>query len=199
MSKEPIKKGFRDTTVISDSELKLRVKNLESNVKMIADLINKLSMTVDTDASELKADIVSTDINVEAMISILSDLNLITKEGFHKKANEIAELRTSVVEKISDQRLGLTVSTEPVKHGDVIELAYQSEELNVKVLDPITVTLGLGKLLPELEEGLLGMVCGEIKKIPVVIPVTHPDKTLVGKAGIISVKVIKIKTKNIEA
>jgi len=60
-----------------------------------------------------------------------------------------------------------------------------------------TVEVGTGRLLPGLEEGLIGMSLGETKDITVTMPDDNPNKDVVGKQGIFTVTLKEMKKKEL--
>lgn len=59
------------------------------------------------------------------------------------------------------------------------------------------VEVGTGRLLPGLEEGLIGMSLGETKDIQVTMPEDNPNKEVVGKPGIFTVTLKEMKKKEL--
>ena len=62
-----------------------------------------------------------------------------------------------------------------------------------------SVEVGNGRLLPGLEEGLLGMSLGETKDITVTMPDDNPNKEIAGKPGVFTVTLKEIKKKELPA
>jgi trigger factor len=60
-----------------------------------------------------------------------------------------------------------------------------------------TVEVGTGRLLPGLEEGLIGMSLGETRDITVTMPEDNPNKDVVGKQGIFTVTLKEMKKKEL--
>lgn len=73
---------------------------------------------------------------------------------------------------------------------------YPEEETSGK---DASIELGNGRLLPGLEEGLVGMALGETKEITVTMPDDNPNKELVGKPGVFTVTLKEIKKKELPA
>ena len=60
-----------------------------------------------------------------------------------------------------------------------------------------TVEVGAGKLLPELDKGLVGMKIGETKEIDEMFPEEYSDKAVAGKKATFTCKLIEVKKKNL--
>ncbi len=60
-----------------------------------------------------------------------------------------------------------------------------------------SVEVGTGRLLPGLEEGLIGMTLGETRDITVTMPEDNPNKELAGKEGIFTVTLKEMKKKEL--
>lgn len=60
-----------------------------------------------------------------------------------------------------------------------------------------SVEVGTGRLLPGLEEGLLGMTLGETKEINVTMPSDSPDNKVAGKQGIFKITLKEMKKKEL--
>jgi len=60
-----------------------------------------------------------------------------------------------------------------------------------------SIEVGTGRLLPGLEDGLIGMSLGETRDITVTMPEDTPDKELVGKEGIFTITLKEIKKKEL--
>jgi trigger factor len=73
---------------------------------------------------------------------------------------------------------------------------YPEEETSGK---DASVEVGNGRLLPGLEEGLLGMSLGETKEITVTMPDDNPNKEIAGKPGVFTVTLKEIKKKELPA
>lgn len=71
---------------------------------------------------------------------------------------------------------------------------YPEEETSGK---DASVEVGNGRLLPGLEEGLIGMALGETKDITVTMPDDNPNKELAGKPGVFTVTLKEIKKKEL--
>jgi trigger factor len=71
---------------------------------------------------------------------------------------------------------------------------YPEEDTNGK---DASVEVGTGRLLPGLEEGLLGMSLGETKDISVAMPEDNPNKDVAGKPGVFTVTLKEMKKKQL--
>mgnify|MGYP001806064032 CR=1 FL=1 len=71
---------------------------------------------------------------------------------------------------------------------------HPSEETSGK---DATVEVGTGRLIPGLEEGLIGMSLGETKDISIIMPEDNPNKDLIGKSGVFTITVKEMKKKEL--
>jgi trigger factor len=60
-----------------------------------------------------------------------------------------------------------------------------------------TVEVGGGRLIPGLEEGLLGMTIGETKEINVTMPEDNPNKEVAGKSAVFTITLKELKKKEL--
>lgn len=93
------------------------------------------------------------------------------------------------------------VEGEPVAAGQVISVDFSftvpghpEEDSNGQ---DAQVEVGGGRLLPGLEEGLIGMTIGETKEIEVTMPEGHANAEVAGKQGTFTVTVKEIKKKEL--
>ncbi len=92
-----------------------------------------------------------------------------------------------------------TVSERPIAMGDHVIVNYESL-LNGKPLENgsgtnMSLAVGEGMFLPEIEEGLIGLEQGAVKAIPVAFGDDHRDATLAGQTVEFQVTVVEIKEK----
>jgi trigger factor len=92
-----------------------------------------------------------------------------------------------------------TVMGRPVQSGDFVLVDYkgmlQGRPLRQAEGTNTLVEVGAGRFLSEIEQGLIGMVQGEEKTIPVQFSEDFRDATLAGKAVEFQVRVSEIKQK----
>ena len=91
------------------------------------------------------------------------------------------------------------VAGRPVEKGHFVTLDFKGT-LEDKVVDGLSaedyvVEVGSGRILPQLEEGILGMSEGEEKEIPVQYPEDWQDEEMADKTVVFTVKAKEIKEK----
>ena len=88
-----------------------------------------------------------------------------------------------------------------VREQDFVIANYQGffEEAQVPAIQGTNATLevGAGQVLPEIEQGVLGMMQGEEKTIPIVLPDDYRDAALAGKTVEIRLTAVEIKEKTL--
>lgn len=92
-----------------------------------------------------------------------------------------------------------TVSGRAVREQDFVITTYQGsfEGIDIPAIHGINATLevGAGQVLPEIEQGVVGMMEGEEKIIPITLPQDYRDAALAGKTIEIRLTVVEIKEK----
>lgn len=92
-----------------------------------------------------------------------------------------------------------TVSGRVVREQDFVITTYQGsfEGVDIPAIHGTNATLevGAGQVLPEIEQGVVGMMEGEEKIIPITLPQDYRDAALAGKTIEIRLTVVEIKEK----
>jgi trigger factor len=92
-----------------------------------------------------------------------------------------------------------TVAGRPVVPGDYVLIDYQGfvdgQPLPGAEGRNVSLEVGAGQFMAEIEQGLEGMEAGAEKTIAVLFPATHHDATVAGKRAAFRVKVVEIKEK----
>lgn len=95
------------------------------------------------------------------------------------------------------------VGDRPVQKGDFITIDAKGMRDGVEVesatVDDYAFEVGAGRLLADLEEGVVGMGAGEDKTLPVTFPEDYPGEDLAGKTLDFTVKVKEVKEKILPA
>lgn len=104
------------------------------------------------------------------------------------------------MEELRDRHAELqTVAGRQVHTGDFVIIDYagslDGRPLPGATAKNVTVELGGGRFLPEIEAGIVGMGQGEEKAIPVHFPAHHRDAALANKVAHFHVTVLEIKEK----
>ena len=94
-----------------------------------------------------------------------------------------------------------TIEEGNVNRGDIIKVDYKGMVEGKPFTDGTVrgreIEVGFGYLLPEVDEGLVGMRPGETKEIKVSFPAEHQDKNLAGREGIVTITVREIRRKEL--
>lgn len=94
-----------------------------------------------------------------------------------------------------------TVDDRPVREGDVVIIDYtgsvEGQPVPGFMGTKVSVELGTGQALPEIEEGLIGLSRGEAKDITVHFPADSRNVALAGKVGACHVVVSEYKEKQL--
>lgn len=91
------------------------------------------------------------------------------------------------------------VSGRPAVEGDYVTVDFrgslEGKQVEAASAEDYVLELGSGRVLPELEQGMIGMEAGSEKTISVPYPEDWPDKELAGKTAEFNVKLKEIKEK----
>lgn len=81
----------------------------------------------------------------------------------------------------------------------MIELGYefQTQPMIQETPQEMTLELGSGRLMPELEKALLEMETGESRTLSALFPRDHTDKKLAGREAVFSLRLLEIKRKEL--
>ncbi|MEW6574683.1 MAG: trigger factor [Bacillota bacterium] len=94
-----------------------------------------------------------------------------------------------------------TVDEGNVTRGDIVKVDYQGIVDGQPFTDGIVkgkeIEVGFGYLLPEVDEGIVGMSPGETKEIKVTFPPDHQNETLAGKEATVTITVREIRRKEL--
>ncbi|MEW6770299.1 MAG: trigger factor [Bacillota bacterium] len=106
------------------------------------------------------------------------------------------------LERLRDRYARLvTVEDGAVAKDDIVKIDYEGtidgEAIPGGAAKGKEVEVGLGYLVPELEEALIGMRPGETKEVKVVFPSDHREETLAGKEAVFKVTVRAIRRKEL--
>lgn len=95
------------------------------------------------------------------------------------------------------------VAGRPVQKGDFITIdakgMLDGVEVESATVDDYAFEVGGGRLLADLEDGVVGMASGEDKSVPVVFPEDYPSEDLAGKTLEFNVAVKEVKEKVLPA
>jgi trigger factor len=102
---------------------------------------------------------------------------------------------------IAEQRATLVTAARPARVGDYVVLDY---ELRPEGGEPRTeqgyaFEVGGGRVLPEMDEAVMGVGAGEERRVQVRFPDTHPREELRGRTGELALRVVEVKEKEVPA
>jgi trigger factor len=144
-----------------------------------------------------------TPFKYSALIEIMPQILLGEYKGLQVKKERYRANEAAVEGEIQRMRENMAQLT-PVEEGTVDKGMVLTVDYTFAVPDEeetggqdATVEVGTGRLLPGLEDGLIGMSLGETRDITVTMPEDTPDKELVGKEGVFTVTLKEMKKKEL--
>ncbi len=138
-----------------------------------------------------------------ATTQVIPDFVLVDYHGwaFERRIPEVTDAHIAqTLEHIRARHAVLqTVEDRPVREGDIVILDYTST-LDGRPVPGVSgtkasVEIGSRQSLPEIEQGLIGMVRGEEKEITVHFPADLRNATLAGQVGQCQIVVVELKEK----
>lgn len=100
---------------------------------------------------------------------------------------------------IAEQRATLVTATRPARVGDFVVVDY---ELHPEGGEPrreqgYAFEVGGGRVLPEMDEAVIGLEAGEERRVQVRFPDAHPREELRGRTGDLTLRVVEVKEKEV--
>jgi trigger factor len=112
----------------------------------------------------------------------------ITEEEVDNRVEALRQIHASLVDKAAE---------EPASNGDLVIIQYEGFRQGKPVKDiksdAYAVALGAPGLMPEFQEGLMGMKVNEEKELTIDFPEDNPDKSVAGKQVVFKIRVKEIK------
>lgn len=112
----------------------------------------------------------------------------ITEEEVDNRVEALRQIHASLVDKAAE---------EPASNGDLVIVQYegfhQGKPVKDVKSDAYPVALGAPGLIPEFQEGLMGMKVNEEKELTIDFPSDNPDKSVAGKQVVFKIRVKEIK------
>ena len=100
---------------------------------------------------------------------------------------------------LADSRATLVTAARPARTGDFVvvdyELALEGEAPRAE--QGYAFEIGSGRVLPEMDEAVVGLEAGAERQIPLRLPESHPREGLRGKAGQLRLRVVEVKEKEL--
>jgi trigger factor len=136
-----------------------------------------------------------------ATIEVVPQIQVSGYQGL-KLSKEEREIReedlNAVLDQLRDQHADLEDVDRPAQGGDVVTVRYHEStdaEKPAGESQEAALTLGSDHTPAAFNEALLGVVLGDMKKIPLTYPPDHPDADHAGKTTVFHVTVMKIQEK----
>jgi trigger factor len=100
---------------------------------------------------------------------------------------------------LADSRATLVTAARPARTGDFVvvdyELALEGEAPRAE--QGYAFEIGSGRVLPEMDEAVVGLEAGAERQIPLRLPESHPREGLRGKVGQLRLRVVEVKEKEL--
>lgn len=141
-----------------------------------------------------------------AQVEVMPDAKLTDYTGFEVTKEKFAYNPDKIeaeIERMRENMAQLVPLDEDatIENGHAVSVdytfsveGYPDEDNNA---EDATVEIGSNKLMPELEEKLVGMKRGESKAVPITVPEGYRNPDLVGKEGVFQITVKEIKRKEL--
>ncbi|HAR95141.1 MAG TPA: trigger factor [Deltaproteobacteria bacterium] len=112
----------------------------------------------------------------------------VTEEEVDNRVEGLRRMHASLVDKAAE---------ESADNGDLVIIQYEGFHQGKPVKDiksdAYPVALGATGLIPEFQEGLMGMKVNEEKELTIDFPADNPDKSVAGKQVLFKIRVKEIK------
>lgn len=146
-----------------------------------------------------------TPFKYSALIEVMPQILLSEYKGLQVKKERYAADEGAVEAEIQRMRENMAQLV-PVEEGTVeagmvltvdFTLTVEGQPDEETSGQDASVELGTGRLLPGLEEGLIGMAIGETKAISVTMPDDNPDREVAGKPAVFTITLKEAKRKEL--
>jgi trigger factor len=100
---------------------------------------------------------------------------------------------------IAEQRATLVTATRPARVGDfvVIDYVLRPEGGEPRAEKGYAFEVGGGRVLPEMDEAVIGLEAGAERRVQVRFPDGHPREELRGRGGELALRVVEVKEKEV--
>jgi trigger factor len=139
-----------------------------------------------------------------AVVDISPEIDLTDYAGISVKGRELKIEEGEIEERLqqlqnSHARLEMIEEERAVQEGDFVTIDFQGS-IDGKPFEGgkgenISIEVGGGRFLPDLEKGLIGAGSEEERKVDVTFPEDHGEKGLAGKKAVFEVKIREIREK----
>jgi trigger factor len=100
---------------------------------------------------------------------------------------------------LAEQRATLATVARPVRVGDFVVVDYElrPERAEPRREQAYAFEVGGGRVLPEMDEAVIGLEAGEERRVQVRFPEQHPREELRGRPGELRLRVVEVKEKEV--
>jgi trigger factor len=100
---------------------------------------------------------------------------------------------------IAEQRATLVTVTRPARVGDFVVVDYElrPEQGEPRSEQGYAFEVGGGRVLPEMDEAVIGLEAGAERRVQVRFPDQHPREELRGRTGELTLRVVEVKEKEV--
>jgi trigger factor len=100
---------------------------------------------------------------------------------------------------LAEQRATLAAVTRPARVGDFVVVDYEllPEGGEARAEQGYGFEVGSGRVLPEMDEAVIGLGAGDERRVAVRFPDRHPREELRGRPGSLRVRVAEVKEKEV--
>jgi trigger factor len=153
-------------------------------------------------AIETKKLIENEPFSYRVRVEILPKIESVEYEGLHAKRPKVTVTDEEIDKEVEGLRRAHSTlepppAARPSKASDVVSIDLAVEADGQPVSDAsasdLTVEVGAGQLLPEIDEALLGKSVGETARTEVALSAQHPHPKLRGKTAVFSITLKDIK------
>jgi trigger factor len=109
-----------------------------------------------------------------------------------------ADVETTLAD-LAEQRATLVTATRPARVGDFVVVDYElrPEGAEPRTEEGYAFEVGAGRVLPEMDEAVIGLEAGAERRVQVRFPEGHAREELRGKPGDLSLRVVEVKEKEV--
>jgi len=107
----------------------------------------------------------------------------------------------AALQSLAERHATLVTVSRPARVGDhvVVDYTIAPEGLEPRIEQGYAFEVGGGRVLPEMDEAVMGLSAGDERRLTVRFPSEHPREDLRGKAGELSLRVVEVKEKELPA
>lgn len=100
---------------------------------------------------------------------------------------------------IARRQATLSVITRPARTGDhvIVDYTVTPDGLEPRIEQGHAFQVGQGRVLPEMEEAVLGLAAGDERQVTVRFPADHRREELRGRSGSLRLRVIEVKEEEV--